>query len=100
VVVNFLFLAAVLYGKLSGFPVRGLILKLLKVTGASLIMGLAVYWLYPLAIAWLGSGLLGRTLGLAGVIALGLGLYVAMVSQLRIPEFQEIVRHIRSKLSR
>jgi len=89
----------VLYRKLSGFPVRALILKLLKVAGASLIMGLAVYWLYPIAAAWLGSGLLGRTLALAGVIGMGLGLYVVIVSQLRIPEFQEIVRHVRKKLS-
>ncbi len=100
VMVNFLFLAAVLYRKLSGFPVGALILKLLKVAGASLIMGLAVYWLYPLAATWLGAGLLGRTLALAGVIGMGLGLYVIVVSQLRIPEFQEILRHVRSKLSR
>ena len=57
---NFLFLAAVLYRKLSGFKVRGLMLTLGKVAGASVIMGLAVSWLYPHAIAWLGSGLGGK----------------------------------------
>ena len=48
----------------------------------------------------LGSGLVGQTLALAGVISLGLGLYVVMVSQLGIPELQEIVRYVRKKLSR
>ena len=99
-ILNFLFLAAVLYRKLSGFKLRGLVLTLGKVAGASVIMGLAVSWLYPHATAWLGSGLAGRTLGLAGVIAAGMTLYVAMVSQLHIPEFQELVRHVRSKFSR
>jgi putative peptidoglycan lipid II flippase len=99
-VLNFLFLAAVLYYKLSGFQVGGLIVKLGKVAGASVIMGLAVSWLHPRAITWLGSNLAGQALSLAGVIAVGLGLYVALVSQLQIPEFQELVRHVRSKLTR
>ncbi len=100
VILNFFFLTAVLYRKLSGFKVRGLILTLGKVAGASVIMGLAVSWLYPRTAAWLGSGLAGKALGLAGVIGIGMGLYAAMVSQLQIPEFQELMRHVRSKLTR
>jgi hypothetical protein len=46
-----------------------------------------------------GSGLAGQTLGLLGVIAIGVGLYAALVSQLQIPEFQALVRQMRSKLS-
>jgi putative peptidoglycan lipid II flippase len=99
-ILNFIFLAMVLYRKLSGFEVRPLIFTLLKVTVAGLIMGLAVYWLHPRAIAWLGAGLGGQALSLAGVILIGMGLYVAMVSQCRIPEFQELMRHVRSKLTR
>jgi putative peptidoglycan lipid II flippase len=99
-ILNFLFLAAVLYRKLSGFGVRSLILKLAKVAGASLVMGLAAYWLHPRAAAWLGSGLGGQVLALAGVIGMGMALYVAMVSQMQIPEFQELMRHVRSKLTR
>ena len=99
-IVNFFFLAALLYHKLSGFKVRGLILTFIKVAGASLIMGLAVSWLHPRITMWLGSSLAGKALGLAGAIGIGLGLYTAMVSQLQIPEFQELVRHVRSKLTR
>jgi putative peptidoglycan lipid II flippase len=100
VILNFFFLTAGLYRKLSGFKVRGLILTLGKVAGASVIMGLAVSWLYPRTAAWLGSGLAGQALGLAGVIGIGMGLYAGMVSQLQIPEFQELMRHVRSKLTR
>jgi putative peptidoglycan lipid II flippase len=99
-ILNFLFLAAVLYHKLSGLKLLDLSLTLIKVAGASVIMGLAVSWLHPHAIAWLGSGLGGQALGLAGVIGIGMTLYVAMVSQLHIPEFQELVRHVRSKFTR
>jgi len=99
-IVKFFFLAAVLYRKLSGFKMRDLMLTFIKVAGASLIMGLAVSWLHPHTTAWLGSSLAGKALGLAGVIGIGLGLYAAMVSQLQIPEFQELVRHVRSKLTR
>lgn len=100
VILNFFFLAAVLYRKLSGLKVRGLVLTLGKVAVASVIMGLAVSWLHPRATAWLGAGLAGKALGLAGVIAIGMGLYAAMVSQLQIPEFQELMRHVRRKLTR
>jgi hypothetical protein len=95
-ILNFLLAGAL---PLSGFEVRGLILTLVKVAGASVITGLAVHWLHPHAIVWLGAGLGGQALGLAGVIAIGMCLYVAMVSQLQIPEFQELMRHVRSKLT-
>ena len=62
-ILNFLFLAAVLYRKLSGFQVRSLMFKLVKVAGASVVMGLAVYWLHPRATAWLGSGSGGASPG-------------------------------------
>ena len=75
-------------------------LKSVSLTMVGVMMGLAVSWLHPRATAWLGSGLAGRTLGLAGVIGIGMGLYAAMVSQLQIPEFQELMRHVRSKLTR
>ena len=71
---NFFFLTAVLYRKLSGFKVSGLILTLGKVAGVSVIMGLAVSWFHPRTTAWLGSGLAGKALGLAGVIGTGMGL--------------------------
>jgi putative peptidoglycan lipid II flippase len=99
-IVNCLFLAVVLYYKIAGYQVKSLVLKLAKLTGISLIMGLVVYWLQGHATTWLGVGLMGQVLGLAGVITVGLALYVALVSRLQIPEFQEVMQHVRSRLTR
>ncbi len=100
VIVNCLFLAVILYFKIGGYPVKDLLGKLVKVTGASLVMGLAVYGLNHLAVVWLGTGLGGRFLGVTGVIMVGLALYVGLVSQLRLPEFQELLQHVKSRLRR
>ena len=59
-ILNFLFLGAVSFRKLSGFQVGGLLLKLGKVTGASVIMGLAVYWLHPPSSPGWGPGWQGK----------------------------------------
>jgi putative peptidoglycan lipid II flippase len=100
VIFNCIFLAAVLYYKVQGYQVRSLLVKLLKVTGVSLIMGLAVSWLQGYATAWLGTGLMGQVMSMTGVIAAGLILYAALVSRLQIPEFQELMQHVRRKLLR
>jgi putative peptidoglycan lipid II flippase len=100
VIVNCLFLAVILYFKIGGYQVKGLLVKLAKVTGASLVMGLAVYGLNHLAVVWLGTSLGGRFLGVTGVIVVGLVLYVGLVSQMRLPEFQELLQHVRSRFSR
>jgi putative peptidoglycan lipid II flippase len=100
VMVNCLFLAVILYYKIDGYQVKSLLLKLVKVTGASLIMGLVVYWLQGLASGWLGTGLGGRLLGLTGVIVVGMALYAVLVSQLQMPEFQELVQQVRNRITR
>jgi putative peptidoglycan lipid II flippase len=100
VIVNCLFLAVILYYKIGGYQVKILLVKLAKVTGASLIMGLLVYGLENRATVWLGTGLGGQVLGLGGVIAVGLALYVALVSRLRLPEFQELMQYVRRRFSR
>lgn len=96
-ILNFLFLGAMLYRKLQGFQVGYLCRNLAKVTLASVVMGLTVTWAHPLALAWLGSGLLGQVLSLAAVISLGLGVYALVASRLRIPEFQDLLRHLAAR---
>jgi len=94
-VVNFIFLGAMLRRKLGGFPVRALAGTLAKVTAAALMMGLVVAGLYSRLAAALGPGLGARLLSLAAVIVLGIGLYTLLVSFLRIPEFKELTRQLR-----
>ena len=99
-ILNFLFLALMLYRKLGGFRVGYLLLTLAKTGCAALVMGLAVFLTNSLLIGWLGSGLPGRLLSLLADILLGGGLYLLLVSHLKIPEFQELTRQLAARLKR
>jgi putative peptidoglycan lipid II flippase len=96
--VNLLFLGAALYRKVEGYPVWELLVTLGKVTGASVIMGVSVWGLHSLAIAWLGRTLLGGLLALGGAIILGMALYVGLVFFLNIAEFQNLWEDLKSRL--
>ncbi|MBI4796167.1 MAG: murein biosynthesis integral membrane protein MurJ [Deltaproteobacteria bacterium] len=95
--VNFFFLGAMLYHKLGGLEVRPLLATLLKVSAASLAMGLAVAYLYPVIFDRLGGGLFGQLLGLGVTISLGIGLYALLLSFLSIPEFRELAGHLKAR---
>ncbi len=99
-ILNFIFMALMIYQKLGGFRVGYLLCTLAKTGCAALVMGLAVFLAYPLLIGWLGSGLPGRLLSLLADILLGGGLYLLLVSRLKIPEFQELIRHLAARLKR
>ena len=96
-VFNFIFLGAMLYRKLGDYQVRGLLVTLAKAAAASLTMGLAVHYAHPLLLERLGGGLAGQTGALGAVILLGLGLYGLLASRLNIPEFQDLLSHLKSK---
>jgi putative peptidoglycan lipid II flippase len=95
--VNFFFLGAMLYHKLGGLQLRPLGTTFLKVSAASLVMGLAVAAVYPVLYARLGGGLIAQLLGLGGTIALGLGLYTLLISFLGIPEFRELASRLKAR---
>jgi putative peptidoglycan lipid II flippase len=97
-VVNFLFLGIMLYRKLGDYRIKELGRTLAKVAGASLAMGLAVHYAHPFLLARLGAGLAGQILALAAVILLGAGLYGVLVARLNIPEFQEMLGHLKGRL--
>ena len=96
-VLNFLFLGAMLYRKLGDYQVRELSGTLAKVAAASLAMGLAVRYAHPVVLDRLGGGLAGQIAALGAVIVLGVGLYGLVAWRLNIPEFQELLGHLKSK---
>jgi len=96
-VLNFLFLAAMLYRKLGDYGIGNLLGILLKAALASFLMGAAVYYAQGLLAARLGAGLAGQGLSLAAAILLGLGLYGGLASLLRIGEFQELLRLLQRR---
>jgi putative peptidoglycan lipid II flippase len=98
--VNLLFLGAMLYRKVEGYALKDLLVTLVKVTGAAAIMGLVVWGFYSLAIAWLGKSLFREILALGASIFLGMALYLALIFPLKIPEFQILLEGVRARLGR
>jgi putative peptidoglycan lipid II flippase len=98
-VLNFLFLGGMLYRKLGDYQVRELLKTMAKVAATSLAMGLAVLFSHPVLLGWLGGGLGGQIMALGSVMGLGVALYGLVVSRLNIPEFQELLDHLKSKWS-
>jgi len=98
--VNLLFLGVMLYRKVEGYAVGDLMATLAKVTGASAIMGLAVWGVYSLTIAGVGKSLPKEILALAGSICLGMGLYLVLLIPLNIPEFQNLFTALKSRWGR
>lgn len=94
-ILNFLFLSAVLYRKLQGYPLVYLGRSLIKVLVAAGIMGLAVACLHPVLSGWLGSGLSGRLGSLGGTIAIGVLVYGLLIYLARVPEVQELVSGLK-----
>jgi putative peptidoglycan lipid II flippase len=97
--VNCLFLGVVLYRRLDGFGVAGLLKSLAKVMAASLVMGLVVHQAHGALAGWLGAGVLSRVLSVLGAVLLGMGLYAALALLLGIPEFKELTRQLRQRFS-
>jgi hypothetical protein len=55
---------------------------------------------YSLIIAWLGGGLFRKIIALAGAICLGMGLYLAFISFLKIPELQYLLQALSARWGR
>jgi putative peptidoglycan lipid II flippase len=97
ILLNFLFLGAMLHRKLGGLPLKYLLTNLGKTTAAALIMGLVVYQGQSLLLNRLGMGLAGQILSLLGVILLGLVIYLGVILLLKIPELQDLLNQWRSR---
>jgi len=95
IMVNLIFLSAMLYRKVGGFSAGKLLATLAKLLAVSLVMGLAVAGLHGLLTGWLGTGLAARSFSLLGAILAGIGLYFLMAARLGIPEFTELKALVR-----
>ncbi len=97
---NFLFLGAVLYRKLSGLPLgylaRGTI-KILLATGA---MSLLLKFLLPLLSGWLHGPVLLQLAGVFTAIATAAGAYGLVLHALGLPELTVITSKVAQRFSR
>jgi len=91
-VVNFMFLAVMLYRKVEGYQVGYLLVNLAKTLAASVIMSVLVLWVHAGVGGRLGSSLAGEIITLAVAILVGVGCYFSLLYFFKVPEFHELLR--------
>jgi putative peptidoglycan lipid II flippase len=97
-IVNFCFLSAVLYRKVGGYDLRYLVRSLVKITLASLAMGLLAYYLHHVAGQILDQRLLlNQIIALLLVMAVAVSVYFALIRLLGIKEYQEVVAGLKRR---
>ena len=97
-IVNFVFLSAVLYRKVGGYDLRYLIGAFIKITLASLAMGLLAYYLYHVAGLIMDQRLLlNQIIALLLVMAVAVLVYFVLIRQLGIKEYQEVMGSLKKR---
>ncbi len=89
IIFNFLFLAVILYRKTGGYPVRRLLVALLKIAAASALMAVAVYF----TSSWteMGKNTAGLAVQVSLSIAVGVVVYIAGILLMDLQEAKEII---------
>jgi putative peptidoglycan lipid II flippase len=97
---NFLFLAAILYRCLQGFPVGYMLVCVLKIVPVSIAMGALCWWLNTALRALLSGMPFAFGWALLVSILCGTLFYAVCISAMRIPEFDEIRSKILTRIKR
>ena len=89
IIFNFLFLAVILYRKTGGYPVKRLAAALLKITAASAVMAVAVYF----TSSWseMGKSTAGLLMQVSLSITVGVLVYIAGILVLGLQEAKEVL---------
>jgi len=97
-IINFLFLSVVLYAKIGGYDLRYLLYSLIKITFASLIMGLLAYRFHQTLGRFFNYQRLGdEILSLILVMALAVAAYLVMIRWLGIKELNEVLESLKRR---
>lgn len=94
---NFLFLSAVLYRKMDGYPLRALFRGVSKILIATSCMSLLLFFARMMLSAFLVGNLAQQLLAVLLLISLAAGLYTVVLHWLKLPELTEIVDKVRAK---
>ena len=86
-ILNFLFLSVILYRKLAGYPVGYLLKGLAKILVATALMSGGIWGLQRLLAPWMIGSTLVQIGALVVLIGVAVGIYVAGLQLLRLPEF-------------
>jgi putative peptidoglycan lipid II flippase len=99
-ILNFVFLGTVLCRKLSGLPLGYLLLGVGKILAATGAMAGVLWGLQRFLADWLSGPIALQIVALAVVIAVAVGIYVAGLQLLRLPEFTLLSGKIAQRLRR
>jgi putative peptidoglycan lipid II flippase len=94
-ILNFVFLSAMLYFKVEGYPLRHLGFCMAKICLAAGIMGLSIYFLSSRLDPLLTIGIGSRFFALLILMTAGLIVYSLVIYILQVPEFQELLVHVQ-----
>ncbi|MBV5307065.1 MAG: murein biosynthesis integral membrane protein MurJ [Desulfobulbaceae bacterium] len=92
---NFLFLSAILYWKMGGYPLAALFRGLLKIFIATLCMSLLLFFARMMLAGLLTGSLVQQLLAVLFLICLAAGLYTVILHWLKLSELTEIVDRVR-----
>jgi len=98
-IINFLFLAIVLYLKIDGFPLRRLVSGAVKIAGASALMAGVLVAVRTLLHPWFERSLLHQCSALFAVIIVSAGLYAFTLHLLKLKELTDITTKLRERFS-
>ncbi len=99
-IVNFIFLATVLYVKIGGFSVRYLCAGLLKISGAGIVMGSALFYVRSMFAPYVSSTLLPQVVFLLLLIVSAALLYGALLRLFGLPELNSVLAFLGRMRSR
>jgi putative peptidoglycan lipid II flippase len=97
---NFIFLSAVLYRKMDGYPLRPLFTGVFKILAATLCMSLLLFAARKMLAGLLLGSLIQQLFAVLLLIFLAACLYAVVLHWLKLPELTEIVARIRIKFGR
>ena len=97
-IINFVFLSAVLYRKVKGYDLAYLLSSLFKIALASFLMGLLAYLLHQAAGLILDqTRLLNQIISLLVVITLSVFVYFLLIRRLGVGEYREVMEMVRKR---
>ena len=98
-ILNFLFLSAVLYRKVGGYPLRPLGAGLVKVMAASAAMGCWLFGASRLLGEWMRGGMGQDLTGLSAIIASAAVVYWVVLYRAGLPELDFLVERLKSRFA-
>ena len=97
-ILNFVFLSAVLFRKVGGYDLRYLFRSLIKIVLASLIMGIAAFYLYRALGNLLDQQrLVNEIISLSLVMGIAVLIYFMLIRRLRIQELNQVTEVIKKR---